>query len=243
MSRSDTRSFYQTLMSGEAKRGLWGKESRFNADKIIRSPSVLGHFERVISRYVEPTHRCLDLGCGSGGFLTILAGKCGHAVGADIVPAFVEEARNTLERHGRSNAEVVLLQQGKLPFADGEFDRLLMVDTIHHLENVQETLDEAARVLRPGGLLLVFEPNKLNPLLALMCLFDPNEQGLLRLGTFDAYERILSARFEVVARAYNGLLVGPSGRLARGVADFVSRPARAMVNWFSPKIFIAAARR
>jgi SAM-dependent methyltransferase len=236
-----TLSFYQGLAKGTKKRGIWGKEARFSSD--LERPSVLRHFVPLIRRYLSNTDHCLDLGCGPGGFLALMAPYCGHIVGADIVPDFIEECRRNIERKALRNASAVLLAQEELPFESGEFDKVIMIDTIHHLERHDTTMAEVFRVLKPGGMLLIFEPNKANPLLAVMCALDPNEHGLLRLGSFSAYRGLLGDAVRVVHQQYNGMLIGPQGRLALAIADFVSAPSRAKaLGWLSPKLFIAARK-
>lgn len=242
-SSEETQAFYGGLAEGKERRGLWGMENRFDADAMASKPSVLRHFVPVVAEHLAPTDRCLDLGCGPGGFLALMAPHCGHIVGADLVAEFVERTRDIIERNGITNAEAVQVTDDRLPFADAEFDKVVLVDTIHHLEDVPGTIDEVARVLKPGGHLLVFEPNKKNIPLALMCVLDRNERGLLPLGTFASYRKVLGSRFAIEHEAYNGVLVGPQGKLSVAVADYVSAPGRRHVNWFSPKLFIAARRR
>lgn len=237
-----TRSFYSGLVNGSEKRGVWSKENRFDPDAIGKKPSVQRHFFSVIAPLLASTDRCLDLGCGPGGFLALIAPLCGEVVGADVVPDFVDECRRTIARKGLSNASAVLLEKEELPFADEEFDKVVMVDTIHHLEFHENTMSEVHRVLKPGGLLLIFEPNKANPLLALLCALDPNEHGLLRLGTFSSYTRLLEDRFQIVQQSYNGMLVGPQGRLSVAIADRVSATGHEALAWLSPKLFIAASK-
>ena len=237
-----TRSFYSGLVEGSEKRGIWSKENRFDPDAIGEKSSVQHHFISVIAPFLASTDRCLDLGCGPGGFLALMAPLCGEIVGADIVPDFVDECRGIVARKELSNASVVLLKEEGLPFADQEFDKVVMVDTIHHLESYESTMSEVHRVLKPGGLLLIFEPNKANPLLALLCALDPNEHGLLRLGTFSSYARLLEHRFQIVRQAYNGMLVGPQGRLSVAIADYVSAAGHEALAWLSPKLFIAASK-
>ena len=241
-STEQTRRFYEGLASGEHQLGIWGKESRFDPDSIATKPSVLKHFVPVVKRYLTIEDKCLDLGCGPGGFLFLMAPFCGQIVGADIAPSFVAECQAMIDRNRISNARTVLLEKGELPFADGEFDKIVMIDTIHHLDEHVAIMAEVARVLRPGGLLLIFEPNKLNPLLALLCALDKNEHGLLRLGTFGAYRRLLGASFHIELEEYNGVLVGPEGKTSIALADFVSKPKNKTFGWLSPKLFIAARK-
>lgn len=242
-SADQTRSFYQGLVKGTKKRGIWGKENRFDPDFIADKYSVLRHFVPVVGQHLSSTDCCLDLGCGPGGFLSLMAPMCGRIVGADIVPDFVEECRVTIERKALGNASAILLEKTRLPFADGEFDKVVMIDTIHHLEFHDNTMDEVFRVLKPGGLLLIFEPNKANPLLALLCALDSNEHGLLRLGSFSAYRDLLGDAFEIIQQEYNGMLVGPQGSISLAIADFVSAPRHTALCWLSPKLFIAARKR
>lgn len=239
-SSDETKGFYEGLMKGQNKRGIWGKESRFDPAAISSKPSVLKHFAPVAARYLSKQHRCLDLGCGPGGFLAVMADMCGSIVGADIVPSFVQECQQMIEHRKIGNARAVLLDSSRLAFADNEFDRVIMVDTIHHLENMNETMSEVARVLKPGGMLLIFEPNKLNPLLALMCVLDKNEHGLLKLGTFSAYKKLLGNAFAIECEEYNGTLIGPDGGAALAIADYLA--ANRILSWLSPKLFIAARK-
>ena len=237
-SSEKTRNFYGKLSRGEAKLGVWGKEQRFDPIAIPKKQSVLRHFLPRVNEYLFPNDRCLDLGCGPGGFLTLIAPLCSSVVGADIVPDFIIECRDTIEKHGIDNASAVLLDSPRLPFSDREFDKVIMVDTIHHLENPTSTLIEVHRVLKTGGILIIFEPNKYNPLLALLCALDKNEHGLLKLGTFQAYRHLLGREFQPICEVFNGTLVGPEGKLAVAIADFVSDPQHSLLRWLSPKLFM-----
>lgn len=238
-----TKQFYEGLSSGTESRGIWGKESRFDPSAIAAKPSVQKHFVEVIRPFIKPSDYCLDLGCGPGGFLSLVAPMCDRIIGVDVVPSFISEAEQQIERCKLSNATVLLNTEPSLPFHDGEFDRVIMVDTIHHLENVAPTLAEVHRVLKPNGTFLVFEPNKLNPLLALMCALDRNEHGLLRMGTFGAYRRLFQGKFEIEVQKYNGVLIGPTSSTSLAIADFVSDPKyAAFTGWLSPKVFIASRK-
>ena len=68
-----------------------------------------------------------------------MAPKCKEIVGADIVPAFIAECDEFIKDNKIRNAKTVLLEGNKLPFDDEEFDKILMVDTIHHLENPESS--------------------------------------------------------------------------------------------------------
>lgn len=239
-----TRKFYNDLVDGKVSRSLWGKEKRFSPESIAAKSSVFRYYTSVVMPYLKKTDNVLDLGCGPGGFLAVTAPLCGKITGADITPNFIEECNNIIKERNLANAEAVLVESGKIPFPDGYFETVVMVDTIHHLENAAATMEEVFRILKQNGLLLIFEPNKLNPLLFLMCCLDKNEHGLLKLGTIKKYKNLLETNCELLEVKYNGLLIGPESRLSLRLADICSSsPLTPLLGWLSPKMFLAAKRR
>jgi len=96
--------------------------------------------------------RLLDAGCGTGYNLRALAGL-GRASGVDLSPAALAFCR---ERRVEALRASVLA----LPFADGSFDVVTSFDVIYHawVSDDRAAAAELARVLRPGGLLLVRVP-------------------------------------------------------------------------------------
>jgi SAM-dependent methyltransferase len=244
-STKDTARFYDALSSGGVTRGLLGLESRFDAGKIARSESVDRHFRRVVRRFVGASTRVLDIGCGPGGFTAVLAETAQEVVGIDISESWVASACRMFEEK-RLPARAAVGSGAALPFADCSFDVVMLLDVIHHLDDPPRTLHEARRVLRPGGYLLVFEPNKLNPALAILGLIDRNEWGFLRrgIGTMRGYRRLLEPLFRLEDMRYSGLLIGPDGPQARRIADTLSEGAGAsLAGWLSPKIFVVATKR
>jgi SAM-dependent methyltransferase len=185
------------------------------------------------------------VGCGPGGFTAIAAETAREVVGVDVSRAWVEAAEATFRDRKIANARSELTAGETLPFEDGSFDVVTMVDVIHHLDDPRGVLAEVHRVLVPGGTFLVFEPNKLNPLLTLLCVFDRNEWGFLRpeMGLFGGYRRLLGPGFEALEMEYSGLLVGPDGPHARRVADALVEGAFSpALRYFAPKVFFAARR-
>jgi len=241
-STEETVRFYTGLMRGEEKRGLWGKEKRFSAEAIAAHPSVRDYFLPPLRRLLRPTDEVLDLGTGPGIFLPLVAPLCGHLTAVDIVREFVDSATRVVETRGLSNV-TVRLAETPLPFPDGRFDVVLLIDTIHHLENVEAVLDQVHRVFKPGGRCIVFEPNKANIALFVMCLLDKNEHGLLGLGTFPRYEKLLGPRFALVEKDYNPLLIGPDSRFALGMARFLDTGLGGSLRWMLPKLLMVAVKK
>ena len=96
----------------------------------------------------------VDLGCGGGEYVIELLRAGYHVVGIDLeIP----------------QGPFVRADMRRLPFSDGYFDFAYAVNSLHHLPSraaQRQALTEAARVLRPGGLLFIHEMNACgNPLL------------------------------------------------------------------------------
>ncbi|MDQ6804752.1 MAG: methyltransferase domain-containing protein [Actinomycetota bacterium] len=107
----------------------------------------------------------LDLGAGRGELVVAAAARGARAVGVEYSSTAVELSRQTLAAHGDPpGAQVILADARALPFADGEFDVVTMLDVIEHLTPGEQAdvLAQARRVLRPGGRIHVHTaPNRL----------------------------------------------------------------------------------
>lgn len=112
---------------------------------------------------IQPGHRVLDVGCGTGTLLLLIKGRHpeSEVLGLDGDTGILEIARQKAARAGLD----VKLQEAmafSLPFAGETFDRVASTLMLHHLtrENKLRTLREAYRVLRPGGELHVADFGK-----------------------------------------------------------------------------------
>jgi len=235
----NTRKFYNELMDGKISRGLWGKYARFNAMLIPQKYSVKKYYLDVIKDVITKNDKVIDYGCGSGGFLIATAPLCKEIVGIDISERFVAEGQNNIREMKIENASISHAKGDQIAYSDAYFDVLIMIDVIHHLESIDSTLMEAFRVLKPGGKIIVFEPNKLNPLLALMCVIDRNEWGLLKLGTKKKYRELLTPRMKIDLMQFNGLLIGPEIKFFLLVADIINKGIfYKFFGWLNPKILV-----
>ena len=91
---------------------------------------------------------CLDLGCGTGLYGDILTGTGRAVVGVDI-------SRDQL-RLAKARDVVAAADASELPFHDGSFDDVACIWVHGDLDDLPKVLAEVARVLRPGGRLLLF---------------------------------------------------------------------------------------
>ena len=101
--------------------------------------------------------RILDVGCGLGAYVRRLGDFSDGAFGVDLDPARVGRGASAGVRG------LVAAAAEALPFADAAFDGVLLNEVIEHVRDERETLSEALRVVRPGGRVVIFAPNRLYP--------------------------------------------------------------------------------
>lgn len=109
----------------------------------------------------------LDLGTGTGRILELFAGEMERGVGIDLSSDMLAVARANLERAGVRNATVRQGDIYNLALPRDAFDVVIIHQVLHFLEDAPRALKEAARVLKPGGRLLVVD-------------FDPHDLEFLR---------------------------------------------------------------
>lgn len=123
-----------------------------------------------------PYRRIVDFGTGTGRMLMLFAARAKEAEGIDFSHRMLTVARANLEQAGVSNSRVRFGDVTAAPFKDASADLVIVHQVLHYLDTPGDAITEAARVLTPGGTLLVidFAPHDLEFLRA--------EHGHRRLG-------------------------------------------------------------
>lgn len=109
----------------------------------------------------HPMESLLDAGTGTGRMLELLAPHAKRAVGIDVSSEMLAIARDRLSRANIHHAQVRLGDIYRLPFPNGDalqgFDVVIFHQVLHYLDDPGAAVAEAARVLRPGGRVLIVD--------------------------------------------------------------------------------------
>ena len=230
-----------TAVTGSAERWgpLWGARP---ADWALSEDQQVPNYEAALARVgLEPGQSALDVGCGVGAFLRLVAERGGRPYGIDASEALLEVARSRLPdadlRHGDMEA---------LPYAIDTFDLVTGFTSFFFANDIVAALHEACRVAKPGAPIVinVWGPHEANDLEAVKAIIRPyfpprpadapaepdySQPGVLediatRAGlepetTFDTtwsyvFEDAETVRRAMVAPAGLALLVGPDRETA-----------------------------
>ena len=146
---------YPNTVGEQGREWIRSKPFRHNARETARLLIDFGYVVQLLDLQVGSS--LLELGCGSG-WMTRLATRHGvHAEGYDISPEMIEIATAEAEREGLD----VHFEVGDYEHLDlgHRFDACLLYDALHHSGRPELVLAAAHRALKPGGALLLAEPN------------------------------------------------------------------------------------
>ena len=134
---------------------LWAEYYDTDGNPLIalEGPAMASRFGDLVGR------RALDLGCGTGRHTRALVEAGASVVAADLTPAMLDRARAKL---GDRAAWLRLALPGPLPFAGPRFALLVLGLVAEHVDDLDATFAEVARVLEPGGrcLLSALHPDR-----------------------------------------------------------------------------------
>ncbi|MCE2522398.1 MAG: metalloregulator ArsR/SmtB family transcription factor [Rhodobacteraceae bacterium] len=115
----------------------------------------------------RPVERLLDIGTGTGRVLELVGSEIKSAIGIDLSREMLAVARHNLDKDGLRHCRVRQADMNQLPFANNRFDAVTLHMVLHYSERPAQVLSEAARVLNPGGRVIVvdFAPHSMTVLL------------------------------------------------------------------------------
>ncbi len=142
---------------------LWlfeNREERMDANSpLFDAERAAFHLDRYnfVSDFVSSV-KVLDIACGTGYGAKILA-KAGasNVIGVDINAEVIQYAE---KHYGSPNIHFLVGNAAQIPIDSESIDVITSFETIEHVENDREVINEFARVLKPGGYLLISTPNE-----------------------------------------------------------------------------------
>ncbi|BBK44212.1 ArsR family transcriptional regulator [Allostella vacuolata] len=157
-----------------ANAGSWDRVRSLYVDEQEVEAALLGLLPE---REVQDV---LDVGTGTGRIVELLGRRGIRAVGVDSSRDMLGVARANLERAQLHQCQVRFADAYQLPMPGASFDAVTVHQVLHYLDDPGEAIAEAARVLRPGGRMIVvdFAPHELDQL--------RSEHAHRRLGFTDA---------------------------------------------------------
>ncbi|HZE67525.1 MAG TPA: class I SAM-dependent methyltransferase [Sporichthyaceae bacterium] len=174
--------------------------------------------------------RCLEIGVGTGRIGLPLAQAGVPMVGVDLSPAML----GVLRSKDAAALPVAVADARALPFAEGTFDAVLACHVLHLVEFWADVVDEAVRVLRPGGRLLVSQggtpgdESTVNALRTELAAAAGLSEGEARVGLKDRAELDL---YLAGCGATVRQLAGLENPTARTIAEFLDQVAQGHFSW------------
>jgi SAM-dependent methyltransferase len=162
---------YDTSTFEDLVRYVWGRRSHVPEDIVEKRLKGIDRSQRKYLSELEPDgwigrrtktlagDRCLEIGCGTGGFLTAASRSFRSVVGIDVSLAWLITAKKRLEQQG-TNATLLCACVESLPFPDEQFDLIAAFDVLEHVDDPGIMIAEMRRTTRIAALSLCTTPNR-----------------------------------------------------------------------------------
>ena len=183
----------------------------------------------VLGALVEPRLRVLDIGTGTGAMLPVFSGTVGMTVAVDNSEAMLARAQDLCRREELEHITLCRADVQDLPFTDASFHAVSCAMVLQHVEDPAGAVGEMARVLLPGGTLMVTG-------------FCPHDQGWMRRELGHCH---LGFAREYLEQVFREAGLTPRKYLVRGKTsgqDATARqhtPGGQDLSW--PRVFLAVA--
>ncbi|SIT58141.1 putative Methyltransferase family protein [Mesorhizobium prunaredense] len=207
--------------------GSFARRSRFFEERILSAIKISGAWA--------------DIGCGSGHFARKLADHGAAVVGYDGSAEMVSAAWHSAESGRGSGGSLHFEQIGsveQLPVADGSLDGCICLSVLEYLPNISVGLGEIARVVKPGGVVVLSIPYRFS----LVRLAQAMRTRLSGRAVNAGSQYIAFSRHAVTKRQLVELLAA-HGLATENVAGFDPFIPRSLLQLTGPSLFFATARR
>jgi len=136
------RAFFDSVAGRLGKDYVPGKSWKSMAEALLR---------------LMPPLTIADLGAGEGSFALLLSQRAVRVIAVDTSARMIEVAREQAARHGVKNVEYRQGDMEEVPIGAGEVDLVFFSQSLHHALHAERALAEAARILAPGGRVVVLD--------------------------------------------------------------------------------------
>jgi ubiquinone/menaquinone biosynthesis C-methylase UbiE len=136
------RSFFDEVAGRFGRNYVPGKSWKAVAEALLR---------------LMPPMVIADLGAGEGAFSLLLAQRAERVIAVDNSARMIEVGREQAERQGVKNLEYRLGDMEEVPIADGSVDLVFFSQSLHHALHPERAVEEAWRVLKPGGRIAILD--------------------------------------------------------------------------------------
>jgi ArsR family transcriptional regulator len=136
------RSFFDSVAGRLGRDYVPGKSWKSMAEMLLR---------------LMPPMVIADLGAGEGAFALLLAQQAKNVIAVDSSAKMIEVGRELAQRHGVQNVEYRQGDMEEVPIGDGEVDLVFFSQSLHHALHPERAVEEAGRILRPGGRIVILD--------------------------------------------------------------------------------------
>jgi ArsR family transcriptional regulator len=136
------RSFFDSVAGRLGRDYVPGKSWKSLAEAFLR---------------ILPPMAVADLGAGEGAFALLMAQRATKVIAVDSSARMIEVGREQAQRHGIDNIEYRHGDMEQLPIHDAEVDLVFFSQSLHHALHPARALQEAARILTPGGRIVILD--------------------------------------------------------------------------------------
>lgn len=203
----------------------------------------LAYLPRVVDFAGYRGLRLLEIGCGIGTDLVRFARGGARAIGIDVSETAMRLAKQNLAAHGHA-ARVAVADGTVLPFADSTFDAVYAHGMLQYAAEPRRIVEEAQRVLKPGGTAIFMVYNRVSWLPAMSQLtgvgLEHGDAPVLRLYSIPEFRdllrgfaaiRVVPERFPVKSRLHRGWKAVVYNTLFVGAFNAIPRPLVRRFGW------------